>query len=233
MTETDDDARIVELRRYTLHPGRRDELITLFDTEFVESQEALGLRVLGQFRDLDAPDHLVWLRGFSGMAARRQGLAAFYGGPVWARHGAAANATMVDSDDVHLLQPAWAGAGLQAPATRRAAPGATACPPGRLDLALCALEAPADEALRQAVRLHAGRAGRGALVAAYVTEPSRNDFPRLPVHEGRPVLALLFAQADVAAPPALSPDDPWQAALLPYPPAVARLVPTARSAWHL
>src|SRR6185295_7643561 len=30
---------IVELRRYTLRAGRRDELIELFDREFVETQE--------------------------------------------------------------------------------------------------------------------------------------------------------------------------------------------------
>ena len=41
---------IVELRQYTLHPGKRDVLIDLFDREFVESQEALGMKVIGQFR---------------------------------------------------------------------------------------------------------------------------------------------------------------------------------------
>jgi len=40
-----------KVRRY---PGRRDELITLFDRESVETQEACGMRILGQFRDLDA-----------------------------------------------------------------------------------------------------------------------------------------------------------------------------------
>jgi hypothetical protein len=95
---------IVELRRYRLRPGRREELIELFDREFVESQEALGMRILGQFRDLDRPDDFVWLRGFDGMASRPGALAAFYGGPVWAKHRDAANATMIDSDDVLLLQ---------------------------------------------------------------------------------------------------------------------------------
>lgn len=52
---------VVELRRYTLHPGRRDVLIDLFDRELVESQEAVGMAVLGQFRDLDDPDRFVWL----------------------------------------------------------------------------------------------------------------------------------------------------------------------------
>jgi len=95
---------IVELRRYTLRERRRDELIDLFDREFVETQEELGMAVLGQFRDLDRPDRFVWLRGFTDMQTRRTGLTAFYSGPVWAKHGPAANATMVDSDDVLLLR---------------------------------------------------------------------------------------------------------------------------------
>ena len=61
---------VVELRRYTLHPGTRDTLIELFDREFVETQEVLGMQVLGTFRDLDDPDQFVWLRGFESMAVR-------------------------------------------------------------------------------------------------------------------------------------------------------------------
>ena len=38
---------IVELRQYTLHPGQRDVLIELFDRELVESQEAVGMAILG------------------------------------------------------------------------------------------------------------------------------------------------------------------------------------------
>ena len=97
---------VVELRQYTLRPGGRDVLVELFDREFVESQEALGMEIVGQFRDLDRPDRFVWLRGFPDMVRRRQALAAFYGGPVWQAHGPAANATMLDSDDVLLLRPA-------------------------------------------------------------------------------------------------------------------------------
>ena len=88
---------VVELRRYRLHPGRRDELIELFDRELVETQEATGMQVVGQFRDLDRPDQFVWLRAFASMGARRRSLEAFYGGPVWARHGLAAASTMIDS----------------------------------------------------------------------------------------------------------------------------------------
>ncbi len=63
---------IVELRQYTLHPGKRDVLIDLFDREFVESQEALGMKIIGQFRDLDNPNRFVWLRGFRDMPSARR-----------------------------------------------------------------------------------------------------------------------------------------------------------------
>jgi hypothetical protein len=103
---------IVELRQYTLHPGQRDVLIELFEREFVESQEALGIKIIGQFRDLDNPNRFVWLRGFRDMPSRAQALKDFYGGPVWKAHREAANATMIDSDNVLLLHPATPNFGI-------------------------------------------------------------------------------------------------------------------------
>jgi hypothetical protein len=97
--------RVVELRQYTLHPGRRDDLVDVFDRWFVEGQEDLGIRVLGQFYDLDRPDHFVWLRSFPSLEARKELLEAFYGGPVWAAHRDVANDTMMSWDDVLLLRP--------------------------------------------------------------------------------------------------------------------------------
>src|SRR5438046_7278878 len=47
---------IVELRQYTLHPGKRDVLIDLFEREFIETQEAVGSKVIGQFRNVEDPD---------------------------------------------------------------------------------------------------------------------------------------------------------------------------------
>src|SRR5260370_34560198 len=85
---------IVELRQYALQPGQREALITLFDREFVESQEELGMAVLGQFRDLDNRDRFVGLRGFQTMPGRAEALASFYSGPAWrGPRGAAHRAT--------------------------------------------------------------------------------------------------------------------------------------------
>src|SRR5262245_8827904 len=89
---------VLELRQYTLKPGQRDALIDVFDRYFVEAQEAVGMTVVGQFRDRQRSDRFVWLRGFSDMGTRQTALAAFYDGPVWAAHRAEANNTMIDSD---------------------------------------------------------------------------------------------------------------------------------------
>ena len=112
---------VVELRQYTLNPGQRETLIALFDREFIESQEATGMTVIGQFSDLDRPDMFVWLRGFDSMDVRKEALAAFYDGRVWTAHRDAANATMIDSDDVLLLTPAWPGAGFDLSSAQRGA----------------------------------------------------------------------------------------------------------------
>jgi hypothetical protein len=170
---------VVELRRYTMQPGARETLIELFDREFVESQEALGLRVLGTFRDLDDPDQFVWLRGFEGMATRAPALQAFYSGPVWREHRTAANATMIDSDNVLLLRPAEGGPELDLDPSRRPPVGAPERD-GVLWVTISSEPLPGDA------------------VARFVTEHARNDFPALPVREDVDVAVGLW-RAEPAA----------------------------------
>jgi hypothetical protein len=104
-TPVDYTCNVFELRQYTLKPAQRDILIELFDREFVETQEAVGMRICGQFRDEDHPDRFVWIRAFADMEARERALTSFYGGPAWKAHGRQAAATMIDSDNVLLLHP--------------------------------------------------------------------------------------------------------------------------------
>ncbi len=178
------DWPIVELRQYTLRGGRRDELIALFEREFVETQDAVGAHVLATFRDRDDPDRFVWMRGFPSMEARAEALKAFYGGPVWKAHRNTANATILDSDNVLLLHPARPGSGFQG-----RAPGEVLAFIHYLDDALMA---PFTAFFDAHIRAQAQAAGARVL-AAFASETSPNTFPQLPVREKDRVF-IWFAQ---------------------------------------
>ena len=170
---------VVELRQYTLFGGRRDTLIELFEREFVIPQERLGLRLFGQFRDLDDPDRFVWLRGFASWEERQQALGAFYTGEAWKAHREAANATMIDSDNVLLLCPARASSGFAAAERDQRAAGIVTASIFYLG------RTPADTfAAFFAETLRPRLESLGASVLAeFVTETRPNNFPALPVRE--------------------------------------------------
>jgi hypothetical protein len=240
---TDDDtwSQIVELRQYTLHPGTRDTLIELFDREFVETQEAVGMKVIGQFRPLDDPDRFIWLRGFPDMPTRARALEAFYDGPVWAQHRDAANQTMIDSDNVLLLRPARLGSGFVLH-DRRPPPGSTRIPDGLMVATIYHVDAASaerfadffDSALAPVLR-----SSGASIVGVFVTENAPNNFPRLPVREGEQVLVYFAAFADEGAyerhRTALAETPGWQrlesdlSRQLTRNPETWRLQPTARS----
>lgn len=213
---------IYELRRYTLHPGRRDTLITLFEREFVEPQEALGMRVAGTFRDPDAPDTFTWLRAFPDMEARRAALEGFYDGPVWRAHRDAANATMIDSDDVLLLRPS----GPELPSWERPPAGA-AEPPAALYVAtICHVGEGFAEFFAGQVAPALAEAGTQP-VGCLESEHAENTFPRLPVRTGENVFVWFtrFARPEDER----QADLPMLDARLTAPPVRLRLRPTALS----
>jgi hypothetical protein len=187
---------VVEMRRYALRPGSFDDLQGVFQRWLVTGQEQAGMRLGGQFRDRDDPDRFVWFRGFASMEQRREALESFYDGPVWQAHRDAANATMIDSDDVLLLRPTE-------PAHRPAAP-VTAGQPGRTASPAWAvahvwsLPAGADLEAGLATDGHAVlQRGFGVQVAMWRSEPAENTFPRLPVRDGRFVVSLaVFADEE-------------------------------------
>jgi quinol monooxygenase YgiN len=196
---------IVELRQYTLHPGKRDELIELFDREFIETQEDAGMAVLGQFRDLRNPDRFVWLRGFADMPSRAAALGAFYGGPAWAAHSDQANATMIDFDDVLLLRPL--GDGFPLPPSRGAE-----LPESRFLATLHFADAPFDT--YPATDLPP--------LAAFTTAYEENTFPALPLRLGVHAFVWFARFNDQAA------LDKHRAAVDPSA-TVLELAPTSRS----
>lgn len=193
---------IVELRQYTLHEGRRDDLIELFDREFVETQEAVGIQVIGQFRNLDDPDQFVWLRGFNDMPARAQSLAAFYGGPVWKAYRDAANSTMIDSDNVLLLRLAHPASGFSLENEHRLPPGSSAIRDGFVAATIYYFNASVNldfisyfENTIQPVLMEAD----AKILAYFVTEDSPNTFPALPVREGEHVFVWFAGFQDQTA----------------------------------
>ncbi len=178
---------IVELRMYSLHPGRRDELIRLFEREFIETQEAVGIQVIGQFYDLDDPNRFVWLRGFHDMLARAESLAAFYDGPVWKAHRDTANATMIDSDNVLLLRLPHGTCGFSFKDARRPPLGSRTKKDEFVTATIYYFDGPVNSEFIHAfentikpVLIESG----ASILAYFVTEDSPNTFSRLPVREG-------------------------------------------------
>lgn len=194
---------IIELRQYTLRPGARETLVRVFEEHFLEGQERHGMRIVGQFRDLDDLDRFVWIRGFTDMEARRRALEGFYSGPVWKEHGPIANATMVDHTNVLLLRPVDAEAGFRFDPRLRPAHEAAEAPGGVVVATIhhLAVAAPAD-----GVVFRHEDPGPVMLLGRFVTESARNTYPRLPVREEANVLVTFAAYptVDAGGPPTVA-----------------------------
>ncbi|MQY41747.1 hypothetical protein GG681_03785 [Epibacterium sp. SM1969] len=74
---------IIEIRRYTLHPGKREEFIRFFETVNRGALRDAGMLIFGPMRDLEDPDKVHWMRAFSSLEERERIKDAFYEGPVW------------------------------------------------------------------------------------------------------------------------------------------------------
>lgn len=186
---------VFELRNYEMRPGGRDVLIPMFEAHFLESQEALGSIVLGIFRDLDDPTRFVWIRGFENAAARYAALDGFYTSPIWREHRNAANATMIDSDNVLQLRA------IDAPALTHPGP----LPPAGQSSAIIvastyALPPSSDADFAAAYRREALprlRERSAAPFAMLATEHAPNAYPRLPIRENETVF-VTFTRFDSA-----------------------------------
>jgi hypothetical protein len=235
---------IVDLRQYTLFPGTRDAFVQLFDREFVETQEEVGMRIIGQFRDLGDPNRFVWLRGFADMPSRERALTAFYmHSAAWQAHSATARAMMIDSTDALLLHPVRAGRGfkLDAPSERDIA--GNAVPSGIVTATIYSLvDAKSVEFtafFEDVVTPRFVNAG-ARLLSSFETEHSPNNFPHLPLRDGDSVFVSfsvfesLTSYHDYMS--ALGRDQQWRGQVAPAlmrlirgRPQILRLAPTSRS----
>jgi hypothetical protein len=133
------------------------------------------------------------------MSDRARGLAAFYDGPVWRRHRNAANATMVDSDDVLLLRPGHANSGFAVDVDRPLSGGVNGFDRGVVEATILSLEGPADAEVVAHFEREVGprvQASGGTLLAWLVSAEAQNNFPRLPIREGEHVLVWFAGYAD-------------------------------------
>src|SRR6266567_3290642 len=165
---------IIELRHYTLCAGRRDALIELFERAFIESQEALGISIIGQFRARDDANRFVWQV-----------------------HRTAANATMLDSDNVLLLRPTREGAGFVL-AERRDRTEGDASSVVIATIHYLDEDAGAFANFFAAAMSPTIIAAGGPILATLATETASNTFPRLPVREKERVFIWFSAFPDLA-----------------------------------
>jgi aminopeptidase N len=193
---------VFELRQYTLHPGQRDILVDVFDDKFVEGQEATGIRIIGQYRDLDDPDRFVWLRSFSDMESRKESLTKFYTGPIWKAHGRVAAGTMVDSDNVLLLRPLRPDTAFALSTIALPPPGTRGPGKGVLVASIVYVErkTPSEfgEFFANELKPHWEAAG-ASVIAQMVSEHSPNTYTNLPVREKETAFVWFSLFADQAA----------------------------------
>jgi hypothetical protein len=135
------------------------------------------------------------------MDMRARALEDFYGGPVWKAHREAANATMIDSDNVLLLRPARPGSAFQ---IRNDRPSADAKDSAATLIVATIYYFPVPvsddfvsffETTMRPTLIDAG----ASVLAYFISEHSMNTFPSLPVRDGENVFVWVSSFGDEAA----------------------------------
>lgn len=235
---------VVELRQYTVVPGKLDDFVRLYDSRFIESQELAGIELPGQFRVVGNPNKFDWLQGFASMQERLASFKSFYHGKAWRANRSLVNRMLLENGNVLLLQPAHAGSGFSQSALLRPSAGSARAASGLLVVTIQYLGANSstgfDHYFEHAVRPLLERHG-ARVIATFVTNHSPNNFPGLPVRDDVNVFAWFACFANLSAydrfQATLDSDPDWwtvqgQLALdqMYLPTEVHRLEPTPRSA---
>ena len=195
---------VFEIRNYLLQPHMREHFIDYFEANFITTQTAVNMYVLGQFRLLGEPDHYVWIRGFDNMQSRTDSLMGFYEGPVWKKHRTTTNGMIIDSDNVHLLRPLDANLDLTCGQTAKTVAAALAdssiSPHNGLiviDIYQAALGK--RDALIEAFQTKIApiyQTENVQLRGLFVAEMSENTYPRLPAFQNADEFVVITAYPD-------------------------------------
>lgn len=95
---------ILEIRHYTLKPGRREEFVAFFERHNRAALREAGMLVFGPLRDLEDPDKVHWMRAFSSLGDRDRLKDGFYNGPVWNKHIEPIAMPMIDHYEAELTE---------------------------------------------------------------------------------------------------------------------------------
>ncbi len=190
-------SNFVELRVYQIVPGQQENFLGHFDGNYVESQEELGMRIWGQFRDVEA-SNFVWLRGYSDLEARPDALVSFYTGPVWQSTGDKVREMMAArAEHVHFLEPLSPGSGFSDALVRDEAQmdrGVVVAQLFHRPDDVAGFEAALSEGMIPAFEREGAHS-----IGLFASSDQPNNFPALPYLEDEPVIAWFATYADRAA----------------------------------
>lgn len=188
--------RVLELRNYVTRPGQLDKFISYFETNFINSQNAMGGYILGQFREKDADDNFFWIRGFNDMASRSRYLPAFYRGEFWKQRRNHVNDMLINNDNAYLLKP------LSLPEDQ---PGTAVNSNefGRKKGLVVIDYYVANTRLQELIEFFKSKylpfiKGNHISTTAWVSELAENDFPWLPVFQDKNLLVTITPFKDEA-----------------------------------
>ena len=182
----------LELRIYPV--SDQDRFLEYFEEHYLESQEVVGMRIWGQFRDLESETQFVWLRGYRSMEERLSGLKQFYTSPVWAETGPEAVSMLTArASHVHFLEPVTKADGFAANWGRP--PLLSESPVAAVGVLIATVFPVRNDpsAVAEAVRstfVPQIEAGGGTPLGLFRSSSESNNFPILPFIEDETVVVL-------------------------------------------
>jgi hypothetical protein len=183
-----EDINVLELRNYLLKPNLADTFSQYFHSKFVAPMNDLGGYTLGEFKISGVDDRFVWLRGFANMKTRVQFLNDFYlNSPTWKEYGKGANEMMINSDNVYLLKPLHKNVLLKTDKTFTV-----------IDFYIC------NSTIEKVIKLFDTeyipflKTINVDDISFWISEMTKNDFPRLPVFQDKNLLVSITHYNDEA-----------------------------------